>query len=240
MNYQGDYDAGTVIRFKFNTFRPSTGAPFALAGSPSLAAYKDGGDVQDTDGLTLTASFDGVDGMNHVSVDTSADPTFYSAGSSFDIVIAAGTVDGVSVVGVVVGSFTLRKDSSLKPTTAARTLDVTAGGAIASVGADGISAASLAADAITEIQSGLATALALAGAQTDIDTIAAAVAQILVDTGTDIPAMLDSIGALVTAIKAKSDQLTFSGANLLSDIRAVRGDAIIENGSASTNWGKAP
>jgi hypothetical protein len=274
MNYQGDYDAGTVIRFKFNTFRPSTGAPFALAGTPSLAAYKDGGDAQDTDGLTLTASFDGVDGMNHVSVDTSADPTFYSAGSSFDIVIAAGTVDGVSVVGVVVCSFTLRKDSSLKPTTAAHTLDVTAtgaagidwanvenpstavnlsatnidvnqvvasvSGAVGSVAADGISAASLAADAITEIQSGLATALSLADAQADIDTIAAAVAQILVDTGTDIPATLDSIGVLVTAIKAKSDQLNFSGANLLSDIRAVRGDAIIENGSASTNWGAAP
>lgn len=256
MNYQGDYDAGTVIRFKFNTFRPSTGAPFALAGSPSLAAYKDDSTTQDTDGLTLTASFDGVDGMNHVSVDTSADPTFYSSGSSFDIVIAAGTVDGVSVVGVVVGSFTLRKDSALKPTTAARTLDVSAGGeagidwanigspttavnlsgtnidtdqvvasvsgsvgsvtgnvggSVGAVAADGITATSLAASAVAEIQSGLATSAALS-----------------------------DVGADVVTIKAKTDLLTFSGANVLADIRAVRGDTIIENGSASTNWGAAP
>src|SRR5690606_27389470 len=45
-----------------------------------------------------------------------------------DVVISTGTVDSVSVVGAVVASFTLRKNSALKPTTAARTLDVSAGG----------------------------------------------------------------------------------------------------------------
>lgn len=87
----------------------------------------------------------------------------------------------------------------------------TVSGSVGSVAADGITSSSLAGTAITEIQSGLATAAAVA----DID-------------------------ADVVAVKAKTDSLNFSGNNVLSDIRAVRGDAIVENGSASTNWGKAP
>lgn len=124
----GDYDASTVIYGKFSTFRPSTGAAFTLAGTPALSVYKDNSTTQSTSGVTLTADFDSVTGLNHFTIDTSSDGTFYAAGSFFDIVITTGTVDSVSVVGAVVASFTIRKDSSLKPTTAARTLDVSAGG----------------------------------------------------------------------------------------------------------------
>jgi len=122
----GDFDSSAVIYFKFTTFRPSTGAPFTLAGTPALSVYKDNSTTQTTTGVTLTVDFDGVTGLNHVAVDTS--DAFYSAGSFFDVVITTGTVDSVSAVGVVVGRFTLRKNSALKPTTAGRTLDVSAGG----------------------------------------------------------------------------------------------------------------
>ncbi len=124
----GDYDAATVIYGKFTSFQPSTGAPFLLAGSPALSVYKDNSTTQSTAGITLTASFDGVTGLNHFAIDTSSDGTFYSAGSFFDIVITTGTVDGVSVVGSVVASFGIRVDSSLKPVTAGRTLVVDAAG----------------------------------------------------------------------------------------------------------------
>jgi hypothetical protein len=90
--------------------------------------YKDNSTTQSTTGVTLTADFDSVTGLNHVAIDTSADGTFYSAGSFFDIVITTGTVDSVSAVGMVVGRFTIRKNSALKPTTAGRALDVSAGG----------------------------------------------------------------------------------------------------------------
>jgi hypothetical protein len=66
--------------------------------------------------------------LNHVAIDTSADGTFYAVGSFFDVVVTTGTVDSVSAVGVVVGRFTLRKTACLKPTTAGRALDVSAGG----------------------------------------------------------------------------------------------------------------
>ena len=109
MKHLGDFNTSTVVYGKFTTFRPSTGAPFALAGTPALSVYKDNSTTQSTTGVTLTADFDTVTGLNHFAIDTSADGTFYSAGSFFDIVITTGTVDSVSVVGSVVASFTIRK-----------------------------------------------------------------------------------------------------------------------------------
>jgi hypothetical protein len=127
-NSLGDFDTSTVVYGKFTTFRPSTGAAYTLGGTPALSVYKDNSTTQSTTGVTLTADFDSVTGLNHFAIDTSADGTFYAAGSFFDIVITTGTVDSVSVVGTVVARFTLRKNSALKPTTAGRTLDVSAGG----------------------------------------------------------------------------------------------------------------
>lgn len=128
MNNLGDFATSTVVYGKFTTYRPSTGAAFTLGGTPALSVYKDNSTTQSTTGVTLTVDFDTVTGLNHFTIDTSADGTFYSAGSFFDIVITTGTVDSVSVVGAVVGSFTIQKTASLKPTTAGRTLDVSATG----------------------------------------------------------------------------------------------------------------
>ena len=128
MKHLGDYDASTVIYGKFTTFRPSTGAAYTLGGTPALSVYKDNSTTQSTTGVTLTVDFDSVTGLHHYAIDTSADGTFYSAGSFFSIVITTGTVDSVSVVGTVVAEFTLRKNSALKPATAGRTLVVDASG----------------------------------------------------------------------------------------------------------------
>lgn len=127
-NPLGDFDASAVIYGKFTTVAPTTGAPGTLGGTPALSVYKDNSTTQSTTGVTLTADFDSVTGLNHYAIDTSADGTFYSAGSFFDVVITTGTVGGVSAVGYCVGSFTIRKTSALKPTTAGRALDVSAGG----------------------------------------------------------------------------------------------------------------
>lgn len=108
----GDFATSTVVYGKFTTYRPSTGAPFVLAGTPALSVYKDNSTTQSTTGVTLTADFDSVTGFNHFAIDTSADGTFYSAGSFFDVVITTGTVDGVSAIGTVVGSFTLEKGAA--------------------------------------------------------------------------------------------------------------------------------
>lgn len=126
--YLGDFAAGDTIDFMFTTFRPSTGAPFTLGGTPAVSVYKDNSTTQSTAGITLTASFDSVTGLNHVRITTSSDGTFYADGSSFECVITTGTVDGVSVVGSCIGRFTLRDQACLYPTTAGRKLDVSATG----------------------------------------------------------------------------------------------------------------
>jgi hypothetical protein len=127
----GDFDSGAVIYGKFTTFNPSTGAPFTLAGTPALSVYKDNSTTQTTTGVTLTADFDSVTGLNHFAIDTS--DSFYAVGSFFDVVITTGTVNAVSAVGSVVGRFTIRKTACLKPTTSGRTLDVDGGTAAANM-----------------------------------------------------------------------------------------------------------
>ena len=128
MSYLGDFDTNTVIHDGFTLYRASTGAPFTLGGTPALSVYKDGSTTQSVAGVSLVTDFDGITGNNYYAVDTSADGTFYSAGGSFRVIITTGTVDSVSAEGTIVGRFTLRKTSALKPTTAGRTLDVSAGG----------------------------------------------------------------------------------------------------------------
>lgn len=108
----GDFPAGTVVHGKFTTVRPSTGEPFTLAGTPALSVYKDNSTTQSTTGVTLTADFDSLTGLNHFSVNCAADATFYSNGSIFDVIITTGTVDGVSAVGQVVSSFTIQANYS--------------------------------------------------------------------------------------------------------------------------------
>jgi hypothetical protein len=145
MPYAGDYTPSKVVYFKFTTRSFTTGIPFTLAGSPALRVYKDNDTGESSAGITLTVDFDSKTGLNHVAIDTSADGSFYAAGSNFDVVISAGTVDSVSVVNEVVGSFSISKVGALRPTTADRTVDVTAGGGLAelttavadSVAADG-------------------------------------------------------------------------------------------------------
>jgi len=187
--YLGDFSASAVIDFKFTTFRPSTGAPFTLAGTPEVSVYKDNDLAQTITGVALTVDFDGVTGLNHVRVTTT--DAFYANGSEFECVITAGTVDSVSVVGSCVGRFTLRSQASLYPTAAGNTLDVNANGeagidwanvgnptttlaltnttianvTVGSISANAITAASIATDAIT--------AAKIATGAIDADAIAA-------------------------------------------------------------------
>lgn len=128
MSYRGDFALGSTFDLKFTTRRFSTGVPFTLAGTPAISAYPDNSTTQLTAGITLSVDFDSVTGLNNVRVVASG-ANGYAAGSNYDLVITAGTVDSVSVVGEVIGSFSIEARSGLRPTTSGRTLDVTATGA---------------------------------------------------------------------------------------------------------------
>lgn len=126
MSWLGDINLGDTIDAKFCTVS-TTGAPTTLAGTPVVSAYVDNGTTQITAGITLTVDFDGVTGLHNVRVVASSGNGFATA-TNVQLVITTGTVGGTSVVGYVVAEFSIEKRSGLRPTVAARTLDVSAGG----------------------------------------------------------------------------------------------------------------
>jgi len=126
MSYRGDIRLGDTIDVKFSTVG-TTGAPTTLAGTPVVSAYVGNSTTQITAGITLTVDFDGVTGMHNVRVVATSGNGFATQ-TNVDLVITTGTVGGTSVVGYVVGSFSIENRSALMPTTAARTLAVDASG----------------------------------------------------------------------------------------------------------------
>lgn len=105
MAYEGDILIGQTLDFDFTTVQ-STGAPSTLGGTPVLSAYVGNSVTQITAGITLTADFDGVTGLNHVRV-VATEANGYTPGTDVRIVITTGTVNSVSAVGYVVGSFSI-------------------------------------------------------------------------------------------------------------------------------------
>ena len=102
----GDFVLGSTFDFKFTSRQFSSGSPFTLAGTPALAAYPDNSTTEITAGITLTPDFDGRTGLNQVRIVASS-ANGYAAQTNYDVVVTAGTVDGVSVVGEVIERFSI-------------------------------------------------------------------------------------------------------------------------------------
>ena len=110
MAYLGDITLGDTVDFKFSTVG-TTGAPTTLAGTPVVSAYVGNSTTQITAGITLSVDFDGVTGLHNVRVVASG-ANGYAAQTNVDLVITAGTVGGTSVVGYVIGSFSIENRST--------------------------------------------------------------------------------------------------------------------------------
>lgn len=126
MTYVGDFRLGDTFDIKFTTVNTS-GVPTTLAGTPVISAYVGNSVTEITAGITLTVDFDARTGLHNVRV-VATGANGYATASNYQLVITAGTVGGSSVVGYVIAQFSLESRSALMPTTAARTLDVSAGG----------------------------------------------------------------------------------------------------------------
>src|SRR5215468_6716911 len=107
MSYLGDFVVSQIVDLKFTTVNTS-GVPTTLSGSPAISVYKANNTTESTAGVTLTVDFDSRTGLNHVRIDTSADTTFYAIDNDYQVVITTGTVSGSSVVGYVVGEFSIK------------------------------------------------------------------------------------------------------------------------------------
>lgn len=126
MTYLGDFRVTKTIRKMWNS-NAIAGESITRATNGTISVYKDGGTTQSTTGVTDTEDFDSLTGVHLVAIDTSADGTFYSAGSDFEVVLSAATIDG-KTINATLFSFSLENRSHLMPTTDGRKLDVSAGG----------------------------------------------------------------------------------------------------------------
>jgi hypothetical protein len=106
MIYYGDFAVGATLYASFNTVN-AVGAPTSFDASSVVKVYKKGSGAESTAGVTLNADFDGRSGMHELEIDTSADGTFYDAGSDFYAVLTTGAVGGVSLVGLIVAHFSI-------------------------------------------------------------------------------------------------------------------------------------
>jgi len=106
MQYLGDYaEDYATLNFKFSTHK-ADGTPITLAGTPAVSVYKGNNTTQTTTGVTLTVDFDTVTGLHNVLIDLSAD-AFYAVANDYAVVITAGTVNSISVVGTVIAHFSI-------------------------------------------------------------------------------------------------------------------------------------
>lgn len=219
--YYGDFSEDETVYIPFNTFSsddPSASVTITNLVAGDIKVHKDGSATEIvTDGATIAIDFGGITGNHLITIDTSAHAD-YATGSDYMVRIEGTTVDAATV-NAWVGTFSIENRHSagaLRPTTAGRTLDVTATGA-AGIDWGNVENASTAVDLSgTDIQlcdtittyTGNAVqtgdTYALANGATGFAAIDTVVDSILVDTGTTIPA---------TIATAQADLDTITGAD---------------------------
>lgn len=227
--YLGDFPAGKTIFFPFHTFA-STGASVTLTGlaTTDIEVYKGASMTQrasdagyalvDTDGIDL----DGVTGIHGFTIDTSdnTDAGFYAAENDYTVIVSAVTVDS-QTVNFIAGRFSIDNRGILRPTTATRTLDVTA------TGAAGIDWGNV---------ENPTTALNLSGTNIDTDQVVAsvsgavgsvtgAVGSVTGNVGGNVTGSVGSVAAGgITSTSFANDAIT--AAKVAADVSAEIADAV--------------
>ncbi|MEE8208042.1 MAG: hypothetical protein V3T88_03685, partial [Nitrosomonadaceae bacterium] len=101
-----DRTVGETFYIAFTTRAFASGVPTTLAGSPVVSAYEDASLTQITAGITLGVDHDSVTGLNMLTI-VATGGNGYEAGKDYQLVVTTGTVSSVSVVGEVIGQFSL-------------------------------------------------------------------------------------------------------------------------------------
>jgi hypothetical protein len=110
VTYLGDIALGQTLDFNFTT-RQISGAPSTLSSSPVLSCYVGNNTTELTAGITLSVDFDSRTGLNHVRI-VATSGNGYATASDYSVVITTGTVNSVSVVGEVIGDFSIENRQS--------------------------------------------------------------------------------------------------------------------------------
>ncbi len=90
----------------FTTRAFATGIPTLLTGTPVISVLEEGNNTPITVGITLSVSRAATPGLNEVAIVATA-ANGYENLKSYAIYVSTGTVGGTSVVGEIVGTFTI-------------------------------------------------------------------------------------------------------------------------------------
>jgi len=90
----------------FTTRAFATGIPTVLAGTPGLSVLEENNATPITTGVSVSVDRASVVGLNMATIVATA-ANGYESGKGYSVYISTGTVSGVSVVGEVVGQFTI-------------------------------------------------------------------------------------------------------------------------------------
>jgi len=106
-----DITLGETFYHFFTTRAFATGIPTTLAGTPVLSVLEENNVTPITAGVSVSVDRATVVGMNQATI-VATGANGYEVGKSYAIYISTGTVGGVSVVGEVVGEFTIQASAA--------------------------------------------------------------------------------------------------------------------------------
>ena len=106
-----DITLGETFYHFFSTRAFATGVPTTLAGTPVLSVLEENNATPITAGVSVSVDRASVAGLNQATIVATSGNGF-EAGKSYAIYVSTGTVGGVSVVGEVVGEFTIQASSA--------------------------------------------------------------------------------------------------------------------------------
>lgn len=237
-DYLGDFTIGKTVQHKFMTVNAS-GVPTTLGNSPTLLVYANASVSGVASGTTLTVDFDANTGLNHVSFLATSSVTGVTSGAEYQIVIATGSVSGVSMKGWPICDFSLMNRSAVRPTVADRSLDVSSTGEAgvdwANVGGQGTTVALTATTLFTTTN---VTNTVPANVTAYSTAIAANVTAASTNIGAVITASSINIGAVVTAVNTVVPaNVTAASTNIGAIVTAFNTIAAANVTSISTNVG---
>ena len=200
-----DYPLEETVHLFFTTRAFATGIPGTLSAA-TVEVYEDGTTTPILSSIAVTESVNSRVGLNMVPIVATAANGF-NTGASYHAVIQVGTVDSVSVVGEVIGHFSIERSNA--------TVD------IAALSTKQDSDMVVIATADTKTQSDIAlgaTVVAVSNLQSDMLLVAADATSILVDTKTTIPGTISSVQSDTAAIEAAGGGLTAAQNSILNSI----------------------
>lgn len=95
----GDRKEDSIIYFHWSA-NDKQGAAVNRTTNGTISVYKGDNPTQSTAGITDTANFNSVTGLNMCKIDTSAD-VFYAIGNDYSVVLSGAVIDGESVNSVL-------------------------------------------------------------------------------------------------------------------------------------------